>query len=89
MDLKICAKKTCNRSHQKFHQNRVISQKYTVLQKVLIFHFNSRYTIAKGIDMFPKRSTPVDQTLEFETIHSQLSMAIFRASRTYVVAQKS
>ena len=39
--------------------------------------------------MLPKRSTPVDQTLVSKSIHSQLSVAIFTASRTYVVAQKS
>ena len=39
--------------------------------------------------MLPKRSTPVDQNLLVESIHSQLSVAIFTASRTYVVAQKS
>jgi len=29
--------------HQKFYQNRVISQKYTMLQKVYIFNSTSRY----------------------------------------------
>ena len=34
--------------HQKFYQNRVISQKYTMLQKVYIFNSTSRYsTISK------------------------------------------
>ena len=47
------------------------------------------YTIANGIDMLPKRSTPVDQTLVSKSIHSQLSVAIFTASRTYALAQKS
>ena len=39
MDLKICAKKLVIGAdfHQKFHQNRVISQKHTILQKVVIF----------------------------------------------------
>ena len=47
------------------------------------------YTIANGIDMLPKRSTDVDQNLGSESIHSQLSVAIFTASRTYVVTEKS
>ena len=38
--------------------------------------------------MLPKRSTPVDQTLESESIHSQLSVAIFIAPRTHLGAQK-
>ena len=29
--------------HQKFHQNQVISQKYTILQKGFIFFFTSQY----------------------------------------------
>eukprot|EP00493_Phyllostaurus_siculus_P021822 UN22151 len=33
--------------------------------------------------MLPKRSTPVDQTLESESIHSQLSVAIFIAPETF------
>ena len=45
------------------------------------------YIIAKGIDMLPKRSTPVDQNLGSESIHSQLSIAIFRAPRAHLVAQ--
>ena len=50
------------------------------------WHF-STYAIYKGTGMLPKRSTPVDQNLGFESIHSQLSIAIFRASRAQVVAQ--
>ena len=46
-------------------------------------------TIAKAADMLPKRSTSVDQTLESESIHSQLSVAIFIASRNLLGAQKS
>ena len=45
MDLKIYAKKKLVIGpdfHQKFHQNRVISQKYTILQKVFIFYSTSR-----------------------------------------------
>ena len=39
------------------------------------------YTIEKAMDMLPKRSTPVDQIFWFESTHSQLSVAIFIASR--------
>ena len=38
--------------------------------------------------MLPKRSTPVDQTLGYERIHSPLSIAIFIASRNCLGAQK-
>ena len=47
------------------------------------------YTIERGIDMLPKRSTPVDQNLGSERIDSQLSVAIFRASRNLLGAQES
>ena len=39
--------------------------------------------------MLPKRSTPVGQNLESESTHSQLSVAIFRALRNRLGAQKS
>ena len=39
--------------------------------------------------MLPKRSTPVDQTLESESIHSQLSLAIFIAPRNLLGSRKS
>ena len=39
--------------------------------------------------MLPKRSTHVDQTLGSESIRSQLSIAIFIASRNRLGAQKS
>ena len=39
--------------------------------------------------MLPKRSTPVDQNLGSESIHSQLSVAIFRAPRNHLVAEKA
>ena len=45
--------------------------------------------IERGIDMLPKRSTPVDQNLGSESIHSQLSVAIFMAPRNLLEAQKS
>ena len=38
--------------HQKFYQNRVISQKYTMLQKVYIFNSTSRYPILEKIQYF-------------------------------------
>ena len=47
------------------------------------------YIIEKDIDVLPKRSTPVDQTLESESIHSQLSVAIFIAPRNLLGARKS
>ena len=37
--------------------------------------------------MLPKKSTPVDQNLESESIHSQLSVAIFRAPRSHLISQ--
>ena len=45
--------------------------------------------IERCIDMLPKRSTPVDQNLGSESTHSQLSVAIFRALRNRLGAQKS
>ena len=48
-----------------------------------------KYTIAKCIDMLPKRSAPVDQSLGSESIHSQLSVAIFTAPRNRLGARKS
>ena len=45
--------------------------------------------IERGIDMLPKRSTPVDQTLGSESIHSQLSVAIFTAPKNLLEARKS
>ena len=47
------------------------------------------YTIERGIDMLPERSTPVDQNLGSESIDSQLSVGIFRASRNVLGARKS
>ena len=45
--------------------------------------------IERGIDMLPKRSTPVDKNLGSESIHSQLSVAIFRVSRNLLGAQEN
>ena len=56
--------------------------------KVSIRLFYS-YTFERGIDMLPKRSTPVDQNLESKSTHSQLSVAIFIARRIHLGAQKS
>ena len=39
--------------------------------------------------MLTKRSTPVDQNLGCKSTHSQLSVAIFRALRNRLGAQKS
>ena len=47
------------------------------------------YIIERDIDMLPKRSTPVDQTLESKSIRSQLSVAIFIAPRNLLGARKS
>ena len=47
------------------------------------------YTFQDGIDMLPKRLTPVDQTLESESTHYQLSVAIFMAARNLLGARKS
>ena len=38
--------------------------------------------------MLSKRSTSVDQDLESESIHSQLSVAIFMASRNHLETQE-
>ena len=48
-----------------------------------------KYTIAKCIDMLPKRSTPINQTLESESRHSQLSVAILIAPRNLLGARES
>ena len=48
-----------------------------------------KYTFPEGVDMLPKRSTPVDQILGSESIPSNLSVAIFMASRTLLGAQKT
>ena len=45
--------------------------------------------IERGIDMLPKRSTPVDQNLESESIHSQLSVAIFITRKIHLGRHKS
>ena len=47
------------------------------------------YNFERGIDMLPKRSTPVDQNLESKSTHSQLSVAIFIARRIHLGPQKS
>ena len=57
-------------------------------RKVAIRLFYS-CTFVKGTDMLPKRSTHVDQTLESESIHSLLSVAIFIAPRNLLGALKS
>ena len=46
-----------------------------------------RYTIERGIDMLPKRSTHVDQNLESKSIESQIFIVIFRATRNLLVTR--
>ena len=46
------------------------------------------YIVIVGVDMLPKRPTPVDQNMESESIHSQLSVAIFMASRNHLETQE-
>ena len=61
-------------------------QKYAFSQnQVLVF---LTYTFNEGVDMLPKRSTHIDQNLESESIHSQLSVDIFMASRTHLGTQE-
>ena len=48
-----------------------------------------KYTVPGGIDMLPKRSTPVDQIFGSDRTHSKLSVAIFIAPRTHLEADKS
>ena len=38
--------------------------------------------------MLPKRSTYVDQNIRSQSVHSQLSVAIFMASRTHLRTQE-
>ena len=61
-------------------------QKYAFSQnQVLAFLTN---TVIEGIHMLPKRSTDVDQNVASESINSQISVAIFMASRTHLGTQK-
>ncbi len=48
----------------------------------------STCTVTEGTDMLTKRSTGVDQNFLSESMHSQLSVAIFRAPRSPLGAQK-
>ena len=48
----------------------------------------SAYEVTEGTDMLTKRSTPVDQNLESESMDSKLSVAIFAASRTHLRTQE-
>ena len=55
--------------HQKFHQNRVISQKYTILQKGFIFYSTSRYLNKyTDIDLF---------TVPIKCVKSAIKVAMF------------
>ena len=44
--------------------------------------------MSKGVDMFTKRSTLVDQNFESECIDSKLSIAIFVAPKTHLGTQE-
>ena len=70
-----------------FHLSLFISFDYYFSQSVHKAFYS--YTFERGIDMLPKRSTPVDQNLGSESIHSQLSVAIFIARRIHLGPQKS
>ena len=48
----------------------------------------STYEVTEGTDMLTKRSTPVDQNVESESMDSKLSVAIFGASRTFLRTQE-
>ena len=61
-------------------------QKYTFSQNRVLALL--AYAVIRSVDMLPKRSTPVDQNLESESIDSQLSLAIFMASRTHLGTQE-
>jgi len=65
----------------------LLNTKNTFFPTTKKWHF-SAYTIHEGTCMLPKRSTPVDQNFGSESMHSQLFIAIFRAPRTHLVAQK-
>ena len=45
--------------------------------------YSSCYIIEKSIDVLPKSSTPLDQNSGLESIHSPLSVAIFKAPRNH------
>ena len=70
-----------------FHLSLFISFDYYFSQSVHKAFYS--YTFERGIDMLPKRSTPVDQNLESKSTHSQLSVAIFIARRIHLGPQKS
>ena len=46
------------------------------------------YMVNKAFEVLTKRSTLVDQNLNSYRVRSQLSVAIFMAPRTHLVAQK-
>ena len=61
-----------------FHLSLFISFDYYFSQSVHKAFYS--YTFERGIDMLPKRSTPVDQNLGSESIHSQLSVSSYFCS---------
>ena len=61
-------------------------QKYTFSQNQGLAFL--AYIVTGGVDMLPKRSTHVDQNLESKSMDSQLSVAIFMASRTHLETQE-
>ena len=61
-------------------------QKYAFSQNQVLAFLN--YIVIEGIHMLPKRATRVDQNLASESTTSQLSVAIFMASRTHLGTQK-
>ena len=62
------------------------NQKYAFSQNQDLAVFT--YMVIGGVDMLPKRPTPVDQNLESESIDSKLSMAIFTSPRTPLGTQE-
>ena len=68
--------------------NNILSehQKYAFSQNQVLAFFTN--TVIEGIHMLPKKSTRVDQNLASESTTSQLSVAIFMASRTHLGTQK-
>ena len=61
-------------------------QKYAFSQNQILVLLT--YIVIEDVDMLSRRSTHVDQNLESESIRSQLSVAIFMASRTHLGPQE-
>ena len=75
--------------------NQPINKNYfwNLVSKTSTWNFMKAFTafirLFKGINMLTKRSTLVEQTSKSESIHSQLSIAIFIAPRNLLGARKS